>query len=178
MKLVTNFVPPAGRLAPYLAGILWSIALAAAICSILLLLAGYQLRTERTELDQRLARFAAQEIQAPADMLPREQLMALRQQVQALNNLTGAVGQPLPTLLARLEKLTPEGVWLVNLQHRPREGETKLLVEAERAELLTAFMERLEQSKMFTQVLLTRQAQRADGSHRTIQFEIQLREHS
>jgi hypothetical protein len=178
MKLVTNFVPPAGRLAPYLAGILWSIALAAAICSVFLFLAGYQIRTERTELDQRLARFAAQEIQAPADMLPREQLMALRQQVQALNNLTGAVGQPLPTLLARLEKLTPEGVWLVNLQHRPREGETKLLVEAERAELLTAFMERLEQSKMFTQVLLTRQAQRADGPLRTIQFEIQLREHS
>jgi hypothetical protein len=157
---------------------LWLIALAAAVCSVILFLAGYQIRTERTELDQHLARFAAQEIQTPADMLPREQLLALRQQVQTLNNLTGAVGQPLSILLARLEKLTPEGTWLVNLQHRPREGETKLLVEAERAELLTAFMERLEQSKAFTQVLLTRQAQRADGSHRTIQFEIQLRERS
>jgi Tfp pilus assembly protein PilN len=178
MILVTNFVSPAGRLAPYLAGIFWSIALAAAVCSVLLLLAGYQLRNERVELDQRLARFAAQEIRTPADMLPRERLMALRQQVQVLNSLTGAVGQPLSTLLVRLEKLTPDGVWLVNLQHRPREGEIKLLVEAERAELLTAFMERLEHSKMFTQVLLTRQAQRADGSHRTIQFEIRLREHS
>jgi len=178
MKLVTSFVPPAGRIAPYLAGSLWSIALVAAVCSILLLLAGYQLRAERAELGQRLAQLASQEIQPPADMLPREQLIVLRQQVQVLNSLTGAVGQPLSTLLARLEKLTPDGVWFVNLQHRPREGETKLLVEAERAELLTAFMERLEQSKMFTQVLLTRQAQRADGSHRAIQFEIQLREQS
>lgn len=178
MKLAASFVPPAGRMAPYLAGIFWVVAVVAGVCSVLLALVGYQLRSERADLDQRLGRFAVQQVEVAADMLPREQLMALRQQVQVLNSLTGTVGQPLSTLLARLEKLTPTGVWLVNLQHRPLAGETKLLVEAERAELLTIFMERLEQSKAFTQVLLTRQAQRADGTHRTIQFEIQLKERS
>lgn len=178
MRFTTSFVPPAGRLAPLLAGVLWSVAAVAVVCTVFLVVAGYQLRSDRAELNQRLAGFSTQEIQIPVDMLPREKLVVLRQQVQALNSLTGTVGQPLSTLLARLEKLTPEGVWLVNLQHRPHTGETKLLVEAGGAELLTAFLERLERSKMFTQVLLTRQAQRADGAHRTIQFEIQLREHS
>lgn len=178
MRLAASFVPPAGRLAPYLAGIIWSIALVAVVGSVSLGLAGYQFRSERADLDRRLAHFATQKVDTPADLLPRERLMALRQQVQVLNNLSGAVGQPLSTLLARLEKLTPVGVWLANLQHRPQVGETKLLVEAERSELLTTFMERLEQSKVFSQVLLTRQAQRTDGTHRTIQFEIQLKERS
>ena len=124
MRIVTSFVPPAGRLALPLAGMFWSVAALAVVCTAFLILTGYQLRHERTELNQRLANFSVQDTQVLADMLPREKLAALRQQVQVLNSITGAVGQPLSSLLARLEKHTPEGVWLVNLQHRPRAGET------------------------------------------------------
>ena len=126
-------------------------------------------------LEEQLAHYRGHEIAIQADLLPHEKLVALSSQVQALNGLTGTAGQPLPLLLAHLEKLLPDDAWLVSLQYRSREGEIKLVAEADRAELLTEFMNRLEQSGDFSKVLLTRQAQRTEGTQHAIQFEIQLR---
>ena len=175
MKITTNFSPPAGRLSPYIAGASALLAIMAVIASVALFISARHIRAGTPLLEAQLAHYHGREAAAPADLLPQDKLFALRTQVQALNGLTGTAGLALPLLLSHLEKLIPDGVWLVNLQLRSREGEAKLLAQADSAALLTEFMDRLEKSGYFSQVLLTRQSQRSEGAQHAIQFEIQLR---
>ncbi len=175
MKITTNFATPAGWMALYLAGACFLLAVMAVIASMVLFISARQFRAEMPVLEEQLARYRNREIPVSSDLLSHDKLVALRAQVQALNGLSGTAGQALPMLLIHLEKLIPDGAWLVSLQYRSREGETKLVAEADRAERLTEFMKRLEQSGYFSQVLLTRQAQRQEGAQQAIQFEIQLR---
>ena len=175
MKITTNFSSPAGRLIPYLTGTLVLSSAVVVVVSIVLLASTRQISAELPILEEQIAHYRGREIPKPVDLLPQDKLVALRTQVQVLNRLTGSAGQALPLLLAHLEKLIPDGVWLVNLQYRAQEGETKLVAEADRTELLTEFMGKLDRSGHFSQVLLTRQAQRSEGAKHAIQFEIQLR---
>lgn len=175
MKITTNFSTPAGRMAPYLTGILLLLSSVAVVISIALYMYAQQIAAEVPVLEERLARYRNREIQKPADLLPNDKLAVLRTRVRELNDLTKSTGQSLPLLLSRLEKLIPDGVWLVSLQYRSRENGVKLVAEANHAELLTDFMRKLERSGYFSQVLLTRQAQSSENVQRAIQFEIQLR---
>jgi Tfp pilus assembly protein PilN len=174
MKISTNFATPAGRMMPYLAGIFLLLSTVAVIVSFALFISARQISAEVPELEERLARYRSREIQQPTDLLSHDKLVELRSRVQKLNELTSTTGQTLPLLFSRLEKLIPDGVWLVTLQYQSRENETKLVAEAHYAEQLTEFMGQLERSGLFSQVLLTRQTQRAEDAN-AIQFEIQLR---
>jgi Tfp pilus assembly protein PilN len=176
MKLTTNFIRPAGWLAPYLAGMALLVSAVLLTFLVVLWVAAQQLQSEQPDLEAQLQRLRDRDVVAPVPPIAEETLITLRDQVQRLNNLTGSVGTSLPQLLPRLETWLPDAVWLLSLQHRAREGETRLLVASDRAELLTDFMERLEKSHSFTQVLLTRKVQRSDGAQHTVQFEILLRE--
>lgn len=161
---------------PYMTGMFLLLTAAVAVVSIVLYVSARQTAEELPALEERIAHYRNREMPMPGDLLPHDKLVALQSQVQALNGLAGTAGQSFPLLLARLEELIPDGAWLVSLQYRAREGETKLVAEADRAELLTEFMDRLDRSGRFSQVLLTRQAQRSEGAQHAIQFEIQLRE--
>ena len=163
-------------MAPYLTLTCLILAIAAGIASVALFWSAREIRADVVELHEQLARYRKHDVVVPENLLPHDRLAALQEQVKVLNGLTGKTGRALPLLLAALEKVMPDGVWLTNLQYRPREMETKLLVEADRTELLTDFMDRLEHSGYFARVLLTRQTQRSEGAQRTIQFEIQLQE--
>jgi Tfp pilus assembly protein PilN len=174
MKITTNFSRPAGRLMPYLAGMFLALSAVAVVISFALYFSARQISSEEKELEERLARYRGREVAHPADLLPQDKLVELRARVQKLNELTSTTGQTLPILFSRLEQLMPNGVWLVTLQYRSHENETKLVAEANQAEQLTEFMGQLERSGLFSQVLLTRQSQRAEDAH-AIQFEIQLR---
>jgi Tfp pilus assembly protein PilN len=174
MKITTNFAAPAGRMMPYLAGVFLLLSAVAVVVSFALYVSARQISAEVPDLEERLARYHNREIQQPKDLLPHEKLVDLRMRVQKLNQLTSTTGQTLPLLFLRIEKLIPDGVWIVTLQYRAHENESKLVAEANNAELLTEFMGRLERSEFFSQVLLTRQSQRAEDAH-AIQFEIQLR---
>ncbi len=174
MKISTNFAMPAGRMAPYLAGIFLFLGGVAAVVSFALYISARQISADVPELEERLARYISREIQQPTDLLPHDNLVKLRDQVQKLNELTSTTGQTLPLLFSRLEKLIPDGVWLVTLHYQSRMNEATLVAEAHYAEQLTEFMGRLERSELFSQVLLTRQTQRAESGN-AIQFEIQLR---
>lgn len=175
MKITTNFSTSAGWLAPYFAGICFLLAVLCVIVSVVLFMAADQARAEMPMLEKQLAHYRSREVPMPVDLLPDDKLAMLTAQIKALKGLAGPAGQPLPQLLARIEGLIPDRVWLVSLQYRVREREAKLVAEADRAELLTEFMSGLEQSGFFSQVLLTRQARRMEGAQASVQFEIQLR---
>lgn len=175
MKITTNFSTPVGWLAPYLAGMCLLLTVSCAILSVILFVSADSSRSEIPMLEEQLARYDDREVAMPDDLLPRDKLAALSVRVKTLKGISGAAGQTLPQLLAQIESLIPDEVWLVNLECRVREGEAKLVAEADRAELLTEFMAGLEKSGFFSQVLLTRQAQRISGKQTSVQFEIQLR---
>ena len=163
---------------PYLTGMFLLLSAVAVLISIELYMVSRQISSELPELKKQLARYQGSENTTPSELPPHDKLVELLTQIRALNGLTGTTGQAMPLLLVHLEKIIPDGVWLVNLQYRAQEGETKLVAEADRMELLTEFIDRLDRSGHFSQVLLTSQAQRSEGAQHAIQFEIQLREKS
>lgn len=136
-------------------------------------------RNELPTLRMRVAKMQAELAGLPnesADDLPStEKLGALRQRVVLVNRLTGGAGQPLLGLLAGIEKLLPDHARLVSLHHLQDTGVTTLVAESDSSEILTQFLQRLEQSQQFAEVLLVRQAQRTQRGGLARQFELRLR---
>jgi Tfp pilus assembly protein PilN len=175
MKFITNFARPSGRVLPYLSVALVLLSMVAVVVAITLAVSARQNSTEIPLLEDRLARYQSREIQKSRDLLPYDKLEDLLARIKGVNDLASKSGQTLPLLFSRLEEIIPEGVWLITLQFSSHENETKLVAEASQADLLTDFMGKLERSGFFSQVLLTRQTQRSEGTQGAIQFEIQLR---
>lgn len=175
MKFNTNFAKPAGRMMPFLTiGFLLLSALAV-VTSLMLYVSTRHISAELPELEARLARYKSREVLKPPVLLSNDRLIELRTRVKNVNDLSNATVQTLPQLFARLERLMPSGVWLVTLQYRSRENEARLVAESNLGEHLTEFMKLLESSGLYSQVILTHQTQRTEGSQSAIQFEIQLK---
>ena len=160
---------------PYLALVLILLSVSAIGVLIAFYMSVFQISKELPALDKQLAQLRVRANKSPPEQLPYEQLVSLRTQIKALNEIMHTEGQPLSSLLLHIEEQIPDGVWLVNLQFRARENGAKLVAEANQIGVLTEFMERLESSEYFSQVLLTRQTQPSVGANIAIQFEIQLR---
>lgn len=175
MRINTNFSKPAGRMLPYLTGGFLLLSVVTIVVSITLFLSARQFSAEIPALEERLARYKGREIPKPVELLPNDKLIELRTRVKNINDLSNSAGQTLPQLLTRLEKLMPDGVWLATLQYKSNENETRLVAESNTGEHLTEFMRKLESSGFYSQVLLTRQTQRSEGTKGAIQFEIQLK---
>lgn len=179
MKLTTNFVHPVGDAAPILAAASWVVVLMALASTIALAVNAYTLRGEIPALNEHLTRVQAQARAAKTDdPPPRAQLTALKRRVALLNGLAGGRGQLFSVLLTRLEPLMPAETYLVSLHYRQRAGETQLVAEAQRAEVLTRFLLNLEKSEYFSEVLLTRQSLRTVRGRKRLQFELRLKEKS
>jgi Tfp pilus assembly protein PilN len=140
-------------------------------------LTSYWLHHDLPNIRKRLAQV---ESHAPAhDAVPapsREKLAALRQRVAVINGLAGGDGVPLTTLLAQLETLLPDSAYIVSLHYKRRQGEARLVAEAAQSETLTAFLQNLEKSGHFSEVLLTHQSQRITNGAKHTQFELRLRQ--
>lgn len=145
------------------------------VISLVLFVSASHISAELPELEARLARYKSREILKPAVLLSNDKLFELRTRVKNVNDLSNASVQTLPQLFTRLEKLMPDAVWLVTLQYRSHENEVRLVAESNLGEHLTEFMKKLESSGFYSQVLLTHQTQRTEGTQGGIQFEIQLK---
>ena len=175
MKFNTNFAKTAGRMLPFLTIGFLLLGAVVLFISLLLFFSASHISSDLPELEERFARYKNREILKPAVLLSNDKLSELRTRVKNVNDLSNASIQTLPQLFARLEMLMPDGVWLVTLQYRSRENETRLVAESNFGEHLSEFMRRLESSGLYSKVLLTRQTQRTEGSQSAIQFEIQLK---
>lgn len=177
MKLRTNFVVPAGRYAPYLAGIVWLMALVFFTIAIDTAISGYQARIERLELAERLVEVTSRaQKHTDVQQLPYEKLADLKRRVATINSMTGAHGRPLTALLATIESLIPDHVYIVQLQHKSQTGEMRIVAESEKTESLSRFFQKLEESPVFADVLLKRQANTTQGGRTVTQFVLDLKE--
>ena len=131
---------------PFLTAGFLLLSAVACVIAIVLYVSASRISAELPALEERLARYKGREILKPVELLPNDKLAELRTRVKNVNDLSNAAGQTLPQLFTRLEKLMPDGVWLVTLQYRSHENETRLVAESNFGEHLTEFMKKLESS--------------------------------
>jgi hypothetical protein len=177
MKTTTNFASPLRDVVPVLAAGAWLLALIFLGLTVWFVVDGRHLRMERIDLNQRSAELDEKVAALPAEPLPAHaELVRLRERVGRVNDLSGLRGWPLPALLARLESWLPDRAYLVQIHHRPAVGEVQMTVESDSAETLTALLVKLQKEPHFSEVLLTKQAQRDGRGGKRIQFELRLKE--
>ncbi len=178
MKITASFFAPVRNLAPALVSALGLLALMLIGTLSWLVVDATTKYRDKGVLNERLtdieSRLRERALIEP--LPPPEELAALKQRVAVLNVLTDARGWPAATLLARLETWLPEQVLLVSLRHRVRDGEAMLVAEAENAEILTAFLLKLEKEPHFSEVLLSRQGAPTSRDGKRLQFELRLKE--
>lgn len=177
MKITTNFASPLQNLTPALAIVAWLLALIFVGLALWFVLDGRHLRMERIDLVERAAELDKKAASLPAKPLPAQaELVSLRDRVARVNELSGLQGWPLPVLLSHLESWLPDRAYLVQIHHRPAMGEVQMTVESDSAEILTALLVKLQDEPHFSEVLLTKQAQRDGRGGKRIQFELRLKE--
>lgn len=178
MKLSTSFAPPVVRLVvPVTAG-LWVTALILLAVAALLVQRGWAMRAEAPAMDERLAQIELQlkKLETKESAPSPAELNTVKDRVAAINTLTGIRGWPAPMMLAKLEQLLPDPVYLVSLNHKLKDGEVHVLAESTNAEALTGFLKKLEKEPHFSEVMLVRQTQRGTRGDHAIQFEVRLKE--
>jgi hypothetical protein len=177
MKATTNFSAPRPNLVPSLAMGLGVLALSVLIISIWFVVDAVELKKNKPNLEAQFAKLNSQRSGIAADPLPSHaELVNLKQRVALINTLSGNLGWPFPVLLAKLEQLLPDYAYLIQIHHKLDTGEIQMTVESESAEILTAFLVRLQKEEHFTEVLLTKQAQRAGQGRKRIQFDLRVKE--
>lgn len=177
MKPTTNFGPPLRDVVPALAITVWVLAVFFIGLALWFIVDGHALRKQATQLAERAGELETKRASLPAAPLPSQaELVSLRERVARVNDLSGLKGWPLPMLLAHLESSLPNRAYLVQIHHRPAIGEVQMTVESDSTETLTALLVKLQGEPHFSEVLLTKQAQREGRSGRRTQFELRLKE--
>lgn len=176
MKITASFITSPGRTAPWLASTFAVAAFLQLIMALLFVVQGWDLRSEKTDLETRLER-AKQTAEAVAEtpLPPQPVLYQLRSRVAALNEVTGAGGNALTDVLQRLETALPDDVALVNLRYQRRQREIIAVAETSRADNLSEVLQRLEHNAVFREVRLVRQSERS-GGRGGMQFELRLKD--
>lgn len=181
MRISLSFVLSPMRFVPALAVGVAALALTLFVIAVVIAVDARGLHNDipqlKTRLEKMRAELATTAVENPGELPPRAELIGLRQQVARINALTGKTGQPLLSLLARIEPLLPDNARLVSLHYVRETGISTLVVESASDELLTQFLQRLEQSGQFAEVLLTRQSQQSQRTDRMRQYALRLKEH-
>jgi hypothetical protein len=176
MKIKTNFVTNVQPLVAPLAIVVWSAALITLAGLLWLIFSGIALSNELPGLKQMLSKTEPALAVTPKQELPADrELKQTRNQVARLNAISQSKGLATLALLAKLETLLPDNIVLVSVHHRAKEGEFLLLAQGENAELLSKFLQRLEEDKQLESVVLTQQKEAKDGDKTVVQFEIRAR---
>lgn len=177
MKIITNFVSPPGKYAPYLAIGLWLFSAALILLAVFLWLRVGQLHQEVPALQTRLEQFNSRLGSSDTVALPpRNELMAVKESIASINQLSGSHNGSLLSALAKLEAQLPHDVSLVELSYRRRAGEIQMTAEAIRSEVVGKLLQDMERSGHYSEVLLVRQSSNLDNNSGRVQFEIQLKE--
>lgn len=177
MKISTNFIRPVQQAVLPVAVALWLAASVFAGGALWLFGEAAELRGELPQLRERFARIeksvgaAAAKEQMP---LARE-LAETRDRVAKINAATQAKGLATLALLAELETLLPQDVWLASFQHRAAKGEVLLVASAASPDPLSAFLLKLERAPQFEEAMLVRELHPAGAGKPGVQFEIRLK---
>jgi hypothetical protein len=184
MKINLSFIGHPGRWVPAAAAVLFGLSAALLVVSIWLVTYANSVRNELPALRERFAKVESQPRPpvktngSAATLPPDDTLKSLRRRVAGVNTLLDHRGQPLFHQLVLLEQLLPANARLVSLSLQSETGTLTLVAESEQHEALAQFLQNLEGSGRFEEVLLIRQTQRSERSSALRQFEYRLKEWS
>lgn len=100
-------------------------------------------------------------------------LLKISAEIQSINAMTQLRPVSVGQLLQLIEREMPEAMLIDVLHHKVREGKIQLLANAPNVNVVTQFLNNMEKTGLFSQVLLTKQS-REKSPGRRIQFEIKL----
>jgi len=177
MKISTNFIRPVQQAVLPVAVALWLAASGFAGGAWWLLGETAELRGELPQLRERFARIekSVGAVAAKEQMPPARELAETRDRVAKINAATQTKGLATPALLAELETLLPQEVWLTSFQHRAAKGEVLLVASAASADLLSDFLLKLERAPQFEEAMLVRELHPTGAGKPSVQFEIRLK---
>ena len=176
MKLTTNFISRPGRSAPYIAIGLWGLSAMLVVAAVLMWVRTGQLYSEAPALKARLAQFNDRlAVHDEVALPPYNELMAVKESIASINQVSGSHNGSLLAAMSKLEALLPHDVTLTEFNYRRRAGELQMVALAARSEVAGKFLQELERSGHYAEVLLVRQSNQDNNSAR-VQFEIHLKE--
>ena len=177
MKISTNLIARPGKFAPYMAIGLWLLSATLVLFAVFLGLRVGHLHQEAPALKMLVEQFNSRLSGVDVVALPpRDELMAVKESIASINQLSGSQNGSLLSALAGLEaQLSPE-VRLVELSYRRRAGEIKITAEAIRSKVVGKLLQDLERSGHYAEVLLVRQSSNLNNNSVGVQFEIHLKE--
>ena len=182
MKIALSFIEHPGRWVRATVTVLVASAVALLALAFWAAAAAHAVRSELPELRERLAK-AGPGTKAPvrtkesaATLPPAASLEMLRRRVAGMNALFGHTGQPLLHNLVLFERLLPANARLVSLHQASETGTVTIVAEAESHEALAQFLQNLEGSGRFAEVLLVRQSQHSGRGGSVRRFELRLKE--
>lgn len=178
MKIQTNFSDMPQAPVRWVAGLLLLSAVAMIFSSVSLGISAYKYREYSTQLETRKLKLA-ERITAMGDITPdtlpdNQEFENFKKNAAVIESLDKNKGMDPTLVLARLERLLPKPVYLVNVQYLRETGEVLLVAEAAKTAPLALFLHQLEQEAAFGGVLLLRQLQEGEGSQRRIQYSIKF----
>ena len=177
MRITTNFSDAARPNVALVAGALWLILIACSGMGAWIVTDTAALREDLPGLRKWAARLnqPAKSAAGEANAMQNSALIAARERLARINAISQTRGASTAAVLAMLETLLPDDVWLSSLTHRARDGELLLVVDAAGADPLAKFLRRLEGQPMFGEVLLTRQTQPTSDGPSGLRSEIRVK---
>ncbi|MDH5180202.1 MAG: PilN domain-containing protein [Gammaproteobacteria bacterium] len=152
------------------------------VCTLILIswlvYSGMILADKRTELsvvrDKLDKRVADMKTKPALEQTDSRTLAEFNRQLLLINNLEKSVGKSASFVMARIENLLPDSVYLINFRYQRDSGEVSLTAESKQTSSLALFLHKLEKDELFSDVLLARQQQTGDGGNRRIQYSIKF----
>jgi len=178
MKITTSFTPAPPSLLLSMILFLWGIAAVFAITGLWFGIEGTSIRQSLPQLEKRLSNLKTLQkndsikYNAPS----HEELLQLKARIDKLKKISGSFGQSSVDLLYTLESILPGPAYLLSINNKRQTGKTVIVAEAPDAEVLTRFLDRLEKTPQFKEVLLAKQTQRKSRGRPSVQYEIHIRE--
>lgn len=155
---------------------LWTLSVVLFLFAVGVVTDGVAARSELPSAKRRLvaletALAAIDKVAIPTD----PELRSMRSRVDSLNAVErGVRGRGANALLATLEGLQPESVYLTSLRYRRRTGEATIVAESTNVPSLTTYLLNLEREPTFAETMLDKQGGRT-GAREGRQVEIRLR---
>lgn len=178
MKIQTNFsnipTPPV----VLISNLIWGITLLVVLVSIGLGISAYRfnqdteaLQDTKLKLDERLSAMGETTANPVTNTV---EFQAFRKHVAAISKLGKNKGMNPSLIMAKLEQILPNSVYLLSFQYQGETGDVILTAESKRTASLALFLRQLELEPAFNEVLLLRQLQEGQGNQKRIRYSIKF----
>lgn len=175
MMRSTNFIVPRRRPVRLISALFWSLGLGGLALGSWAFIETREVMAATDKLRGHLTfetRVQASDSDAGVPVPSGEELAQLRDRIEFYNNLTGPRRASAETLLATLEGVVPDGVWIRTLSYDATNGRFSFSLLSEDGTLLPNTLQRIEEVPRLGSVILERQLRVRQGQTILEQYDV------